>query len=239
MGEGADEVRDIDLLRHALTQLPAGHAVTWGDTHMRLTDTVWRASWIDVQVPELDGSLKWRWTWTIVTPEDGDAPAPGEESCVIPVAPDCTVLTYLDPDTHWYSTSGPLWVGKAGESPPQEVLHATSARGEPVEVPGWSLDTVNQALSRWCHEHAGRGDLRFVFDDAISLGQSAQAAEELEKAKDSHSEDMYQVDEGMYATGEFVDTLLAMPQEEAAGVMRQIKHVLGGFREGNGIDFPR
>lgn len=234
-GYGRESADEVKRLVELLEGLPPGHVLTWGDGHQRLTDTVWRSSWIDVEIPELDEELQQRWSFTIVTPDDGDAPEPGALSCVIAVEPDCAVHTYIDPQTGWYAEGGEKWVTKPGELPPASFLESIRGRGEYVEARGWSLEAVTRALQEWCAMYAGRADISFSFDDSITMAQVSHAVDMLGKFQEVGERESYLLGDGIYGTGQFVDALLEMPHEEAAEVMRQIKHVVRGPHDDTGM----
>ena len=117
---------DVDLVVDALRQLPIGHEVEWGDRHQRLTASVWRASWIDVVVPDVCEHVGMNWLWTIVTPDDGDAPDEPADSTTIALAPDCDVHTWIDPETGWFAETGPVHVTAPGV-PVSDEQHAEIA----------------------------------------------------------------------------------------------------------------
>lgn len=217
---------DAAELAAAVRQLPEGSVIAWGDTHQRLADTVWRASWIDVCAPVLDQSLGWGWSWTVVTPEDGDAPQPGEASCTIALEPDCDVHTYIDETTGWYACDSHVQVTARGADPDPSFLASMEGKAACV-VPGWSRHAVEGALTRWCRRQAGRDDLTFSFDDEIGMTHEDDLEALMHKAKNDRGQGVtYQIGEGIFATGPVMDALLEMDADEAAHVMRQIEHVL-------------
>lgn len=220
---GAPEEQYYAELVRAIQDLPPNHIVTWGDDHARLADHVWRSSWIDVRPRELCDKLGSGWTWTVLTPDDGDAPEAGQVSTTIVLAPDVDVHTTWNETTHWYDTDGKVFLTSPGEPLGEAEREVLASQGTHVVAAGWTREAVNRALHEWCSVHAGRNDLVFVHDDSL-VSPSMEVVQGL-LADVENGAPTYQVGEGVFATAEVMDALLEMPAEDSAKAMKVITRV--------------
>ena len=103
---------------------------------------------------------------------------------------------------------------------------------------GWSPIHMSDGLSRWVAENVGRDDVRFVCDPGAWSLFAWYVEDCRERAK---GEDLIEMGEGVRATSEVMDTLLAMPWEtdaEIIATMQQVRDRHVAEADGKGSD-PR
>lgn len=203
-----------------LRGLPRGAEVAWGDD-ARAPGGVFTGS-IDVFAPAVADGLRMNWVWDVCGPSTD---ADGDDPLGIVLTHDRTVVAVWDHDSDdWlYREAVPL------DAVDVETLlaaaHAAAARfGRRVsEAGGWTAEAVSSALTGWALEHAGRDDLVFRYDEAVSSLMVAHAVEQRELMRAGES---YDVGGGIEVSPAVMDFLAGDP-DRAAGLMRDVRDAFG------------
>jgi hypothetical protein len=211
-----------------LVSVPADATLTWGDDHVRTADV--HTGWVDVRIAGAD--LDMNWVWTIVDPDDDDA---GADMTTISVPFDRTLWAIFDDETFWFLPA-PAFVttrdaipGDADRVALETAIAAHPDKRSLVARPAWSAAALDAALADWAAVHAGRGDVRFVFDpEFIPHAGMLAGLDEIAAAVADGTADTYEIGKNLRATGAVFDQLLALEPDEAADIMRHLNEFASG-----------
>jgi hypothetical protein len=205
-----------------LRGLGYGEAVHWSSHHFPRGQP-WTTHWIDIRIADEGALPSMNWVWTIIGEDDRDGTGPDQL---------WQFVWPYDLDVHcvWDAQDGPVneWVARRGEPPPECIAAAYEHLPEHFDCSydvrgGWSVETVAEALSNWATTHAGRPDLRFVWDPEgepyPAIREAMERARELAEGGPS-----WDLGDGLRVADGFMDELLAMDPDDRAELMETLRH---------------
>ena len=221
MTRGADAAGlDPALLR--LPDLPARRVLAWYSDEISAGEP-YGYGWIDMHIEEAERGIRPpAWALTIVPPGDPD---------------DCVhnLETVPDPDLHvvfaqdWfvrrYVLQCPVPRGSGLDATDGDRLRARLAADPTLGysvVPAWSAAAVTNTLNSWIATTLGRPDLRFSWDSGAGPSPMSRRVEQ--RVVVARSGSFYDSGiQGVRIADGAMDTMLAMPAEDAAAVMESIR----------------
>lgn len=192
----------IDYLR----SLPAGAAVRWSSHHVSRRQP-WTTKWVDVRIEDAEGP-RMNWVWTIIGPDDPEG-TDLQTLWQFVVDYDLDVHVVRDP------AGGPAneWPCRRGDPVPERIRKGDPPLAERIGgrdgvLGGWTVEAIERALARWATTHAGRPDLRFVWDPDAEPYEAIRRAAERARAIDRGAP-VWDLGDGLIAAEGFVEDVLA------------------------------
>lgn len=248
-----DEQRALDWLR----ALPENAEIGWSTHHLG-AEAPFSCGWIDVEIPELGKAVGWNWCFTIEALEfDMPEHIPAEHQALYDRLPDPRGDGIFEPRVAFDATlevktddegnaiaarlrpddGAPLdlsdqiaenpdaWAGYAIYREPRLI------DGEPWYCQRvWTPLAVSLALENFCREHVGRSDIRFRWDSEAPVSERMAHVFERAAAYRRGELETYSLGDGVEATEEGMDFLLALGPGGAADASEQLKQLTRGLR---------
>lgn len=230
-----------------LKTLPvASQVVPWAQDHMLLSENVLSASWADIDLAS-DLFDEFNWVWTLENPENvvsEDLPVCWSETTPVPsfsllVHPDrFCVAPGLLPDTEEAQNLIQSSTVVFNYPPTPDEVDAiktsfnTDLGVDARIVPGWSAAKVSQTLSLWCASVLGFDGVRFVFDSNQVTRKTEALLGRLEGIDLEDKDNLYDLGDGVFATSEAFDDMLALPPEVASETTAVLKGFVASRKEG-------
>ncbi len=217
---------DSDLLIAYLRFRPAGAAVGWASDHVK-PEQPWATRWVDVRTTDPDAP-DWNWAWTITGPDDPDEGDPEQQLW-------CFAWPYdLDVYEVWKDPTPPaIMPGQVCQVPvaggrrlPSPALRSLEDEADQVGhgmivVGGWTTRTITAALEHWTAVNAGRGDLRFHWDQGAGSSETHRTM----ARRAASGGPFWDLGDGLVVHDELMDGLLEDP-DSAAQIEEILRRVL-------------
>lgn len=217
-----------------LEGLPQGAEVRWGSDGMSV-DKPWSATWVDVQVPEIEKHAGLNWVWTILHTADRDADDDTDAPTTIRAGWDADLYYVWGPipeGGQWFVATHVCPSAFLPDALEIARLHAAREVAPDERITGrrgaWTAQHISALLAMWALNHAGRDDIVFVFDpESVGLSPLAKVAAERAKGIDAGVDESFDAGDGIRVHGDVMDEMLALGPDEAAELMSAIKDAIG------------
>ena len=126
---------------------------------------------------------------------------------------DATIWTVTDVANNWYQSEF-MVVTDINQAPsPSEyatlITAAAATGGTVAELPGWYIESINNALASWCERFVGRSDIRFIYDANLSTPLMRYLQNNYDPST------LHEIQEGVYVTEQVADKLLRIEIDTA------------------------
>ncbi|WP_041368890.1 hypothetical protein [Nakamurella multipartita] len=210
-----------------LADVPAGRVLTWYSDDVTASEP-YGYGWIDVHIEKVERGIRSpAWALTVVPPGDPD-------DCVhnVETEPDVDLHVVFEQEgcTRRHVLQCPVPRGGNLDTDDGDRLRARLAADPALGysvVPAWTESAVTSALNSWIAETLGRPDLRFSWNSAAGPSPMRRRVEQ--QVVDARNGPTYDSGiPGVRIADGVMDTLLAIPAEDAAAVMEAIRDVANG-----------